>query len=254
MDKFEQHNLKINALANRMPTWLLSIVLLFVGLGNFTDSVALIQEVVESISSRVSNSVEYERVEKVRTGLNLDYLQEYIGEPQVLRELGDDIQVKHYIDEKYTITLYTKNNRVSAYLISTRESGFEPKLTGLSDTRLGEEVFSSIVPAADFVAVEVSRNLSFYLESSEINFGGGYFLKSYFGWLSHAAMMGHSQQVDAVAKLKSLYDQQVMGEADTGALEMIRGTVYPNVFGFGELPIEVIQQGLLTQAEQQYFD
>ncbi len=119
MDKFERHNQNLNALANRMPTWLLSVVLLFVGLGNFTDSIALIQDVHESISSKFSNRVEYERLNKVRTGLNLDYLQDHIGEPQLLRELEGGVLVKHYIDDKYSITLYTVNSLCLYYQLSS---------------------------------------------------------------------------------------------------------------------------------------
>ena len=60
MDKVELHNQKLSALTNRLPTWLVSVVLLFVGLGNFTDSIELIKNIYESVSSKFSNSVEYE--------------------------------------------------------------------------------------------------------------------------------------------------------------------------------------------------
>ena len=41
------------------------------------------------------------RTRHVRAGLNLAYVQDYIGEPQLLKELEGGLQVRYYIDEKY---------------------------------------------------------------------------------------------------------------------------------------------------------
>ncbi len=127
-------------------------------------------------------------------------------------------------------------------------------MTGLSSADLGEKSFSELLPNADFVSLEVSRNLTFYLESTEINFGGGYFLTSYVGWVGHAAVLGKTDVEVVSKKLRRLYDAQILGEDTVASVGAVRQTLYPNMFGFGELPIETIQQGLLTQAEQNYFD
>ena len=138
MDKVELHNQKISAITNRLPTWLVSLVLLFVGLGNFTDSIELMKNVYESISSKFSNQVEYDRTRHVRAGLNLAYVQDYIGEPQLLKELEGGLQVRYYIDEKYLISLYTQGERVSAYLIFAREDHFQPDMQGMNAQSLGD--------------------------------------------------------------------------------------------------------------------
>ena len=250
MDKVELHNQKVSAIANRLPTWLVSLVLLFVGLGNFTDSIELIKNLYESVSSKFSNNVEYERTSHVRAGLNIAYIQDYIGEPQLLKELGDGLQVRHYIDDKYLISLYTEGERVSAYLVFARQDHFQPDMQGMKERTLGEDSLFQLRQNTDRVAFEYSRNIAYFIESQQVNFGGGYLTQSYLGWVNYAAQFGPAPD----ASLEALYDAEVMGENSAGKLTTARERILPNAFGYGELSIEEIQRGLLTSAELQFFD
>ena len=250
MDKVELHNQKISAITNRLPTWLVSLVLLFVGLGNFTDSIELMKNVYESISSKFSNQVEYDRTRHVRAGLNLAYVQDYIGEPQLLKELEGGLQVRYYIDEKYLISLYTQGERVSAYLIFAREDHFQPDMQGMNEQSLGDSSLFQLRQNTDRAAFEHSRNIAYFLESKEVNFGGGYLTNSYLGWVNYAAQFGPSPS----PQLGALYDAEMLGENSAGKLTAAREHIRPNAFGYGELSIEQLQRGLLTSAELRFFD
>jgi hypothetical protein len=250
MDKIEQHNQKLNSVANRLPAWVLSLVLLFVGLGNFTDSIELLKNVYESIYSKFSNSVEYDRTQRVRTGLNLNYLQGYIGQPQILKKLDGDIEVQHYIDEKYIVTLFVSQQRVNAYLIIARQDHFQPSTQGISDEDLGDQNFAQISRNTDHIVFEASRNIAYYIESKELNFGGGYLTNSYLAWIDYAANFA----TPPTAALEALYNAEILGNKRDGELDSLRNNSHPNAFGFGELKPEVIQSGLLTRAELNFFN
>lgn len=250
MDNIELHNQKLSALINRLPTWLVSLVLVFVGLGNFTDSVDLIKNVYESVSSKFSNDVEYERIHHIRAGLNIAYVQTYIGEPQLLKDLDDGLQVRHYIDDKYIASLYTDGERVSAYLIFARKAHFQPDMQGMEKQTLGDKPLFELRQNIDRVAFEYSRNIAYLLESKEVNFGGGYLTQSYLGWVNYAAPFGAAPNTS----LAALYDAEVMGDNSAGKLTAAREHIHPNAFGYGDLSVETIQRGLLTSAELQFFD
>jgi len=155
------------------------------------------------------------------------------------------LQANYYLDEKYLLTTYVKSGRVEAYTVVAIAEDFSPELAWYEDARLMDKAFDGFgTDNPQAFTFDKANTNSFFLELSPSELSG-FFQNSYLGAVQYGA-----GSVDH-AKLEELYEAEVFGtEEDTlEKIDVFRKSAVPNFYGQGELEIELIRSGLLSNGE-----
>lgn len=228
-----------------------TIVWIFIGLGTFSDASLLINDLRIELMSIFTNTYEYETIGKIHVGNTVSFVEEMVGEPQVSRGLGDGVSANYFFSDKYLLTLFYKDERVGAYTVLPLRDDFAPDISGLSDSigAIGEFTYSQLPAPPEHFLLDDSRTASYYIESVDTE-RSGRFLDLYMANLFYG-VGGTGPKISALYK-KSVYGTD---EEIDALLKDLRGSVHPNMFGRGELPLAKIEKSLLTTAEfKDYFD
>jgi hypothetical protein len=228
-----------------VQTVFIPVCVFIISLGSFSEAFLLVDDLRVMLKTRFSNDFEYETLNSIHVGNTEAYVEDLIGSPAATKPLGDDTQANYYLDEKYLLTTYIKAGRVEAYTVVAIADDFSPELAWFDGMNLQDEAFDgfgSDTPQA-FTFDKANTN-SFFLELSPSELSG-FFQNSYLGAVQYGA--GSVDQ----AKLEELYEAEVFGsESDTlEKIKVFRKAAVPNFYGQGELKIEVIRQGLLSNGE-----
>lgn len=237
---------------NQFKTIGTAIALIFLTLGSYSEAADLIREGYTEVVSKFTHFYEYEMIEKLHVGYTVSYIEKLVGEPQVSRALGGGISSNYFFTEKYLITLfYYKEERVIAYTVLTLEEGFKPSISGLDDEigRIGEFLYAALPAGPEKQLVAHSRVASYYLESIDTELSGR-FLDLYMGTVNYGAG-GTGTHIRSFSKSKVFGSDEELRAASAE----LRTHLRPNLYGRGDVPLEMIEKSLLSTAEfMDYFD
>ncbi len=215
-----------------------------ISLGSFSEAFILVDDFITMIKTRLSNEFEYQLLEDINVGNTLEYVEEILGSPAVVKELDGSYEVKYYIQEKFLLTAYYNGERVDAYTVISLKGDFSPEIPWLEDQGLGESLLSNLNEQPLEYSFDNARTNRFFIESSTTELKG-LFQSAYIGTIQYGK--GELDQ----GSLDNLYDQEVFGSEEETLLQIknLRSKTYPNFYGEGELDLETINKGLLSNGE-----
>lgn len=230
---------------SRFKSSFIAVAAAIMALGQFSEAVTLIEDGVNSLRSRFTNTVEYDLLSHIHVSNTEAYLSELVGEPQVSRKINDDIVANYYHTEKFLLTVFIEDSRVAAYYYVPLEEDFNPTVAEYAegDWDLMVNTYAQFPANPKEYLVDHSKTTSYYLESLDSG-SAGLFLNNYLGNVSINSMQGSQLLI-------KLYGEEVNG-SDESILQTqteLREQAQPNFFGRGTLPIELIQNSILTGAE-----
>ncbi len=237
---------------SKLPASFVSVILMFVALGNFNDSFEVINRFYEFGRSLFSNQVYYEKIANVKVGLNARYLENDLGEPQLIKRVGDNVDANYYFEDDFILVVFEADSRVEAYYVMSFNSSFQPNINLDNDNvkPLWTTAFDMITPSTDYLAYDFSKNNSFYLESTPV-LSNGMSVNIYLGWSSVA---NQSINKDLYADLEKINELDLLGDEQLIEQIMVfRATYAPNFFGYGNVDVDAIQQSFLTNSELLFY-
>ena len=238
-------------IAERMPyvsrfrQYFIAVGIAIMTLGQFSEAVTLIEAGLDWASSKVTHTVEYKLLSKVRVGNTESYIEELLGSAQVSRSVEGDIVANYFYDEKYLLTVFLQDSRVVAYTIVPLKNDFTPVIVESDgeDWLLQDDTFSSFPANPKMYMIDHSKTISYYLETLDSG-RAGLFNKNYLGRVSLGVSGPSTSLVELNRQEITGSDQQILA-----VQSQLRSDTYPNLYGAGTLDLEVIQQSLLTSAE-----
>ena len=215
-----------------------------ISLGSFSEAFILVDDFIIMVKSKLSHEFEYELLEDIHVGNTLNYVEDIMGAPAVVKRLNDTIEAKYYFNEKFLLTGYYEGERVSAYTVIALKSDFSPEVPWDEDKRLGEHEFVDYVTQTTGYSFDNANTNRFFIESASTELKG-FFQSAYLGTIQYGK--GELQQ----PLLDEIYNAEVFAsdEEAVGLIENFRSKTEPNLYGQGELDIEVIHKGLLSNGE-----
>lgn len=225
----------------KVVSWVAALTLPVIALGNFSEAVFLVEQVVDRTISTFTNIPEYKDLRYLRSGISLDYAREIFGTPQVGRNLGQGLSAEYYFHKKYLLTLLVRSGEVAGFTVISLQEGFAPAVFGEWGGDLGEFTFAELkgMPA-EFVA-DWTKNSATYIES--VNLGGGSLNQQAFaGWVNY----GDGSSAPGLAKLY----QSVLLDGDSDALrQTLRESTTPNVYGWGSVSLDELTTSILSPTD-----
>ncbi len=227
----------------RIQGWGLFLMGLIVTLGQWSEAIDLINTAAEATRSRFTNTVEYERLQRIHVGNSIEYVEGVLGKPEVIRDIDEQVSANYFFDEKYLLTLFYRVNRVVALTILARRDDFNYAFDG--DHELASTHFAEFPEPKEY-AVDSANTGSYYVEALALGRVGMFFTR-YLGLIDYSGAKS-----EEIAKI---YKADLLGEEHKirSVLTKLRKQGVPNFYGEGELPLEALQKSLLTPVEFTYY-
>lgn len=236
---------------NKFLPFIITLSAVIIAIGEMAAAVDQVKSSYIEVYRAVSNEYDYNQLKKLHVGLNDQYVEAYLSKPLVVKqietELGD-ITVKHYLQDKYWLTLYVKQQKIVAYTILTLLENFTPGIFGsekrLLDTRLTELNFTP----EESIAISARTGSAFI---DQIILGReGLYKNGYLGYVEGGAkpeQLGENWN----EKLVELVHMQERGEEDSDGkvAHAIREGTWLNLYGSGDLSLGDVSKGLLSTLE-----
>ena len=147
--------------------YIIAVAATIMALGQFSEAVTLIEDGMDWVRSKFTNEVEYEMIANIHVGNTMDYVVDIMGNPQVSRTINDNITANYFYNEKFLLTVYFGEDRVSAYTVAALREDFQPTVTTIDDNpwRLQEAAYQTFPANPDMYMIDYSKVTSYYLES-----------------------------------------------------------------------------------------
>lgn len=219
--------------------------LVAIALGGFNDTSDAIGKIYDFSLSQFTDIPSTNKLEKLYVNASAEILTETLGAPVYLKKTSTGDQVHYYRDDRFIVSSIIKDNYIAALLIFP-ESGFEVDTSNSpGGANLLINSFSAIESIINMKS-NFSREVVYYIEENE---GGKYqYLHAY---LSGFSDFNQALQGRAKDELATLVDKTVMGEDVSENVANIRELLKPNFFGYTTLPLEIVEQAILTNSEYQ---
>ena len=216
-------------------------------LGQWGDTKDVIVEAWRLTLSNFTHQYEYESLDRINIGSNFSYIKTLIGEPQLTKDskYSNAISFAYYLNEKYILTLIIKENRVSAYTITSLVDDFVPHSL-LSKTAAGDKttIADNYGTFQDFTLD--FNNVEHLLVMEELG-KEKLFVNNYFGAISYSEDTRLPR-----AEIREIYNTLSMNETSTVAREEVKQLttkVVNNFYGAGENNLSTIADSVLTHFE-----
>lgn len=239
----EQVEIKTHPFKRFIDHVFLPVGVAIISLGSFSEAFILVGDFTDMVISKFSNTVEYEKIERINVGNTQSYVENIMGAAAVEKDIGSEVKAKYYFNEKFLLTTYYKGERVSAYTIVALTDGFAPDLPWSEEHDLNDITMLQNTDVPSAFSFDSANTNRFFLESAAIELKG-LFQSAYIGSVEYGNGEFKTDALDA------LYKAEVFGSGNSEQLIADYRTVaVPNFFGEGELEIEIIQKGLLSNGE-----
>lgn len=230
---------------------LLFIAIAIMALGQWSDSKELAQEAYVTVISNFTHKYEYEELNTVNIGSNLDFITQHFGSPQLIKQSKyvDEISFAYYLNEKYILTLVLQDSRVSAYTISALEDDFTPNdLLNKNPAEHKISVADNTKNMTDFTLEH--NNVDFFLTKEELG-KDKLFINQYSG------AIGYKNNINVTSEeLRELYNMINLEEDNAATKKQaiaISQKAKNNFFGAGEVDLSIIADSVLTNFEYSFY-
>ncbi|MFT6207484.1 MAG: hypothetical protein ACJA0T_001392 [Colwellia sp.] len=229
----------------------LFVAISIMALGQWADSKEMAEEAYVAFISNFTHKYEYESLNTINIGSNVEYISQTFGSPQLIKKSKyvDDISFAYYLHDKYILTLILKENRVTAYTISALEDDFIPN--SLLNKVPSESKFTIADNTKEIMNFTLDHNnVDFFLVSEEQG-KDKLFINQYFGALGYQKNINLSSE-----ELRKLYGQVNLEEESESIKEQalaISRKARNNFYGAGEVDLSVIADSVLTNFEYSFY-
>ena len=232
---------------NKFKVNLIAVAATIMALGQFSEAVTLIEDGVDSLRSRLTNTVEYNLIADIHVNNTEGYILSLLGEPQVSKQISPGVVANYFHHDKFLATIFIEDQRVVAYTIIPLVDGFTPPVIEQPEFSwtFMENSYVQHPANPSMYAIDHSKITSFYLESLDSG-RAGLFVNEYLGNVAIGAT-----EADFTNLLVELYQYEVTGsdEEINQAQTRFRENAIPNLVGQGKLDLTDIQKSILTGAE-----
>lgn len=240
------HKQRIEKITGWLPSWIVTFSLLFIAIGQFSDSIEMIEDAKIAIISNFTYEPDYNKIEKLHINSTYQHVANIMGTPPISKVITDKISADYYINKSHIVAVIHDEKRVKAYYIQALKDDFLPNINipNNEDITAGESTFKAMGDNIQEFSLDHSRNQIFYLESFDLSPSGLYY--SY--------IQGYSgEDSQSITLIKALYNKEVIEENSDKELLSLRNEIKPNIYGFGLLSAEQLNVILLTKNEIKAF-
>ncbi|MCJ8320287.1 MAG: hypothetical protein MJK12_11685 [Colwellia sp.] len=227
------------------------VAISIMALGQWADSKEMLTEAYVGLLSTVTNHYEYQDLNIINIGSNVEYISQVFGSPQLVKNSKyiDEISFAYYLHEKYILTLILKENRVSAYTITALTADFVPN--GLLDKKASNTNVTIVDNAKNFVDFTIDyNNVEFLLVREELD-KNKLFINQYFGSIGYQ----HDTNISSL-ELQKVYEVINNDEDNLWVKKQVTSLAEKainNFYGVGELELSVIADSVLTNFEYSFY-
>ncbi len=228
-----------------------SLIALFAVIGSLHGGVNAAISLYNFIESNYfEDRILYKNLERLNTGLNIDFVDSIIGSPIIIKKLAvnsmnyKELQENEWVEEleskKYTERIYKhskyflqiitdKENMVAAYAVTIRDKKFNPgiPLKHIFSLQLGRMTLSDLTNYEPIMTNIGNWGMSsFYVEANY--FGNPGFYKHYLFGLSDSGCCVDDELSYQLLELGHKYRK---GTITSGEINNLRKLLKPNTFG-----------------------
>lgn len=227
--------------------YFIAIALGLMAIGQWSDTKDIAIEAWQLTMSNFTHKYEYESLEHINVGSNLNYIANYMGQPKLIKKskFHENLSFAYFLEEKFILTLIIESDRVNGYTITSLVDDFVP------NQLLSKEKQQNVGTIADkyvnFQDFTLDYNNIEYLLVSEQLGKEKLYVNQYFGHV------GYHRSGDALnTKIRGIYDQLNLDEENPAVLAEVKQLttkVTNNFYGVGEVNLSVIADSVLTNFE-----
>jgi len=233
--------------------FIVTISLPLIAMGQWVDTRDLIIDSYQGFITHFTDEVELNKLDEVRVGGNLDYLEEVFGVAKLIKssETQNNLQYRYYHHPKFMLGLAIIDQQVVGYSVTSLQPSFHPPVT-FSDLALGQQNFAQMQDFGGVFTAD-SANIHYYMEQKELS-REGLFYKRYLAHVEYGSdnvaeddtkNKPISQTLNRLSDAYALNDTEQLRSAVTYVREQYR----PNTFVLGRLTLETAAEMVLTRYE-----
>lgn len=225
---------------------LTTIVAIFTAIGSSYSGIQAIQSAKIAITHSIfKNHKEYEKLSKVNVNLNVEFIDQLMGKPFIIRPMENEPTSRFfnkyterlYVDDNYFLYVLTDNlNQVLLYEITLRKSDFYPsiplnirssdKKNEITNLKLGVMKLSDLKNNPSNICADYSSKFIYYTETHLFGNAVGY--KIYlFGYTPAGISNLSDDQINTILKYSPLKNEKV-GSKERDVFDK---NFIPNSFG-----------------------
>lgn len=230
-------------LRKKLPTPLVIGAVCAISIGQFNDTIDMVQKGSEALFSTFSDTPSNNRLSNIYIRASSDVLDETFGAPVYTKYSDGKTAIKYYKDDNFLLSAVTSNGIIDAYLVFP-EAGFVPATEEHAggENYLNEHFSDSTTPVT--AISNLARSGNYYIESSD---GGRY-------QLLYTSVGGYSEYLSSLTgeqtiKLAKFNDQLMMEEDVEASLEQVRANISPNFYGYSTVDLAILESAILTRLE-----
>jgi hypothetical protein len=220
-----------------------SIMFLMISMGQWNDTKDVAISAYEEVVSRWTNTIQYEKLAKLRIGYSEHYIQTFFGDPQVIKVMTslEGGVFSYYSTEKFMLTTATKNGQLLGFSVLSFNDDFIAPIV-YSDKKLNDALLDSYLPDADTYATDF-RNSIYFLEVSELG-------REHMFYNFSIGTIETTPLSEAVGrKISLLNDQLDRGEEPLLEALEISALLKPNYYSVSEFSNEIMNEAILSKYE-----
>lgn len=221
----------------------LTLMMLMISMGQWNDTKDVAITAYEEIISRWTNNIQYEKLAKLRIGYSEVYIQDFLGEPQVIKSMSslEDGIFSYYSSSKYLLTTATKNGQLLGFSVLAINSDFNSPIVYL-DKNLNEKQLDKYLTNSDNYVTDFG-NAVYFFEVSELG------RQNMFYDFSIGTLKVSTLPEVVSAKIKNLNEQLDRGNEPLFESLEISPLVKPNYYSVSEFSSEIMHEGILSKYE-----
>lgn len=242
------------SISRRFTELIVSVAAFCIAIGELDATFHAADYYYEAFVSEFTDTYDYEKLGKIHVGNTQFYLETLYGKPMVSKdiEVGDKkYKIHYYYANKYLLSVFLTKSRITAYTVLNFKDDFHPKVNSIENKNLGEFTFSEASGLVDYF-IDTSAAMNSFIQVHEYG-RRGFFRKYYYGYIDYGAdTLQDKAQLVLLSKTAKL---EVMGdEAFEASFSQLQNQFRPNMYGEGEIDLNLIRQGLLSEFEfKSYF-
>jgi len=212
-------------------------------MGQWNDTKDVAIAAYEEVISRWTNNIQYEKLAKLRIGYTVDYIQTFLGEPQVIKPMSslEGGIFSYYSTPKYLLTTASKDGRLMGFSVLSINNDFTVPIVYLNK-KLNEKKLDSYLSNVDNYATDFSNSI-YFLEISELGH------QQMFYDFSIGRIKISTIQEKVETKIQELNEQLNKGNEPLFEELTISELLTPNYYSVSDFSSEIMHEGILSKYE-----
>ncbi|WP_372882264.1 ETEC_3214 domain-containing protein [Psychromonas sp.] len=220
-----------------------TLMLLMISIGQWNDTKDVLLSAYEEVVSRWTNTLDYEKLAKLRVGYSSEYVENLLGLPQVTKvsKLSKNTIFSYYSTPKYILTTAVTNNRLSGFSVIALKNDFYAPIAYL-DKNLNESPLASYIPSQEMFVTDFG-NAEYFIESYELSRNLMFYDFS-LGVINYGLLTESLRD-----EIKILNHQLNNGEDLLLSDLSIQDKILPNYYSVSEFSSEHMMESILSRYE-----